>query len=298
MKAIFLSLLFLVGVASAAPISADKATQRNQYASSLNTMAATVMSWYGGLLFEDNDHNNASGQPFFATQWMTESRRSFYPKQIQRIEILSTDVIKGRGQYEYKFKAKALIQYQTDAGVHWQTLHDEFIFEVPLLAQAILKTLKTRLSDDAKRPPAQQYVQAHYRVREFAYAWLAYLDGVDAMKSVIHHKQWQSGVQYSTKIGAISQTGNLTQTLLKRRLSLEKGGHLLRDLSVKTQGDDDKQMIELTMEWEGVNAQGKPVIAKILQQIKYQFTDDGIELISINERHLLPDIAPWTGLLC
>ncbi len=45
------------------------------------------------------------------------------------------------------------------------------------------------------------------------------------------------------------------------------------------------------LEWKGVNDQGKPVIAKIRQELNIQINKDkSWSVVSIKEKHLLPDI--------
>ena len=93
---------------------------------------------------------------------------------------------------------------------------------------------------------------------------------------------------------------SIASALLKRNQSLAKGGHLLRSIDVqKNTGLEDNLTLNLIIEWQGENASGKAVIAKIHQEIDIKILkNNSWEVISIKEEHLLPDLKPWQGLLC
>ncbi len=102
------------------------------------------------------------------------------------------------------------------------------------------------------------------------------------------------------KIGSEDVQGSVSSTLTKRKQYLAKGGHLLRSLDVKKlENKANTFILDLVVEWKGVNQAGKPVLAKIHQEIEYKIQkNNSWTVISIKEQHLLPDIAPWIGLLC
>jgi hypothetical protein len=111
---------------------------------------------------------------------------------------------------------------------------------------------------------------------------------------------WLDKATYSLKIGAEKTQDTITSVLKKKRQLLAKGGHLLRSLDVKKEASNPNIfVIDLILEWKGTNPTGTPVVAKIHQEIKVKIkADKSWEVISINEEHLLPIIAPWMGLVC
>ena len=291
MKSILVMILLFVGAATAAPTDVE---QRVEYTTSLNSMASTIMSWYGSLI--------SSNEPvsFSATDQIWDDYRSRYPEKITQIQITSTDLTKLDTSNNYQFNVQSLVTNKTNDGDHSQLINETFIFQVAPLTKPVIKNLSKDKAEQTKAAQTSEFNRSHYKAREFAYAWLAYLDGVASMKSTIYADQWLDKASYSMKIGGEEIEGSVSSTLNKRQQYLAKGGHLLHSLDVKKQDNKPNTFIlDLIVEWKGVNQTGKPVLAKIHQQIEYTIQkDNSWEVISIKEQHLLPDIAPWIGLLC
>lgn len=285
-------ILLSVGVAAvAAPIEVDK---RIEYTTSLNSMAAKVMSWYGSLI-SSNERISFSD---IAQEW--DSYRSRYPEDITQIQITSTDLIKLGSPYQYQFRINSLLTFTNTSGVHSQSVVETFMFQVQPFSGAILKEVSRNSESEAKVMPTSTFNKLHYKAREFAYTWLAYLDGVDVLKSETKTEGWFDQALYTLKIGDKEISGSVVDTLVKRRKYLTKGGHLLRFLDVqKKHNESNVFVLNITLEWKGVNSAGIPVLAKIQQKIEYQLQENNAwKIILIKEKHLLPDIAPWTELLC
>ena len=79
-----------------------------------------------------------------------------------------------------------------------------------------------------------------------------------------------------------------------------KGGHLLRSVTAKVvEGRPHHFELDIIIDWKGTDPSGIPAIAKINQVIQYKLQEDGnIIVLSIKEKHLLPDLQPWQKLLC
>ena len=113
-------------------------------------------------------------------------------------------------------------------------------------------------------------------------------------------ENWLESVPFSLKIGGVEKQGSLASIMVERQQILAKGGHLLRQLDVnRIAGKEDIFRLDIIVEWKGQNSAGKAVLAKIHQEITIKILNDNSwQVESIKERHLLPDIAPWVGLLC
>lgn len=290
-QSILVIMLFFVGVATAAPTEVD---ERIKYATSLNSIASSMMNWYGSLI---TTKEHISFEPSSA-DW--DKYRTRYPDNITQIQITNTELEKLDVADSYQFKVQLVISYKNSDGEQTQSLDETFLFQVSLFSKAVIKNISRDKEESAKTAHSSRFNRQYYKAREFSYAWLAYLDGVTSMKPTMYGEQWLDKANYSMKIGGEEVTGSVASTLAKRKQYLTKGGHLLRSLELKELADKPNSFIlDLIMEWKGVNTRGKPVLAKIHQQIEYQVQQDNSwQVISIKEQHLLPDIAPWAGLLC
>ncbi len=310
MRSILIMILLSVGVAMAASTEVEK---RIKYTTSLNAMAAIVMNWYGSLITSNEQVT------FVVTEKRWDDYRSQYPEHITQIQITSTDLIRLDTPNQYQFMVESLMRYHKAGGEHSQQRSDTFIFQVDALTKPIIKTISrkslekttsekaTREKEILEKEMLEQtaaFNRSHYKVREFAYSWLAYLDGVEVGVEVlppeINVEEWIKQANYTIKIGGKKIEGSVDSVLNQRKQYLAKGGHLLRSLDVQiVEHKPDTKVVDLILEWKGVNQAGKPVLAKIHQKIEYQIEDSqSWRIISIKEEHLLPNTAPWVGLLC
>ncbi len=293
---------FFMGTAFAVP---TKITDRSEYSTSLNSVASVIMNWYGSLITV-NDKTSANSA--FDTSQINEqllNYRSKYPQNISQIVITSTELSRLSNSNDYQFKVKSKISYKTDDDdkEHSRSLDETFVINGSLLTDKNITPIKAVSLDKAeetKKLETSQYNRAHYKVREFTYAWLAYIDGIKTLAPSMNAKAWINQATYSLKMGAEKTDGSIATVLSKKKELLAKGGHLLRSLDViKNKNNPNVFVIDLVLEWKGTNQTGKSVIAKISQKIKVKInTDNSWEVISIKEEHLLPIIAPWMGLVC
>jgi len=130
-----------------------------------------------------------------------------------------------------------------------------------------------------------------------AYAWLSYLDGATMPD---HIKKQFDQVRYAVTIGNQVWDDSAIAVLNKRQLFLAVGGHILREVKVKPSSQSsDIHIVDLKIEWRGVDKDNTPVWANIKQTIEYRLFNNGEwRMISVKEKHLLPDTEPWIGLLC
>ncbi len=299
--------VFSCSSATAAPTKID---DRVEYSASLNTIASVVMTWYGSLIkpVKSNGANNTIPVNFNArhtfdtinNKW--SKYRSHYPPNIKKILISNTQLLKQKN--EYHFIVNSIISFTQDETSYSKSLKEVFVFSHLILTKAInieSPIISVKLINNRQQASESGvgYDREHYKVTEFIYAWLSHLDGKNTLNAVMNADAWFDKAKYTLNAGADISTGSVTDILKQRNKLLAKGGHLLRSLNVKKSKDDNTLILELILEWEGVNEEGIPVIAKIKQDIKIQIkTDKSWEVISIKEKHLLPDIAPWMGLLC
>lgn len=287
-KSILVIILFSVGVVYAAPTSL-KTAQSIEYTTARNAMAAVVMGWYGSLIA------NKSPAIFNDIPDKWNAYRQQYPQNITQIRITSTDLTQ-QGEATYKFVVNSEVNYEDDAGQHTHVMREVLLFNVPFLSSPVIRDVYKESVKEIAIVEADKYTQAYYKAREFAYTWVSYLDGAKDAAADLALTQ----ATYSTKIGSKTVTGDVPTTLAHRQKLLAKGGHSLRKLAVQpVAGSPDTYLLKLTLTWAGRSAKDKPVIAKIQQQIQYKIQDDGVwQVLSIDEQHVIPDIAPWIGLLC
>ncbi|PCJ30752.1 MAG: hypothetical protein COA90_08270 [Gammaproteobacteria bacterium] len=237
------------------------------------------MNWYGNVL--DSNLN-----------------RSGYPEKVTGLKISKTDLVKLELN-EYSFNVQSKLTYLQDDSMQAKALDETFIFHIGPLGQANITSKVINKDTSVEMMSLATFNHDHYQRREFAYTWLAYLDGV-VMDNNIKDKQWFENAMYTVKMGPKEIKGPILFTLAARKAYLFKGGHLLRSLEVEAlEGRDNTFILELIIDWQGVNAAGKSVLAKIHQTITYQLEENNQwDVMSIEEEHLLPDIAPWQKLLC
>ncbi len=303
---VFFLMLNIAGVAFAAPATLTSAapvkiTDRAEYSTALNSVATVVMNWYGSLISADeNKPKNIDFNTRNITQKWGEYR-SQYPKNISQIFITSTELFKLESSGDYQFKVKIKIAYKQENKALTQLFNETFVFKSTLLDRQsvpVINSIIRNKSEAANSVNSTGFNRSHYKVREFTYAWLTYIDGLNTFKTTMNTEIWLDKATYSLKMGGLQTTGSVASTLEKKKPFLTTGGHLLHSLEVK-HSNDNNFVIDLILEWKGENKAGKPVIARIHQEIEVQINEDGKwEVLSIKEEHLLPIIAPWMGLVC
>jgi hypothetical protein len=251
------------------------------------------MNWYGSLIEKDKE------QTFVDIDNRWKKYRSHYPENIKQIRITATDLTPLTDDKQYQFIVKTLISYtNTDGNTQSQELSETFIFSVPFLSLPLIQHVSIDKTESTTTFETTKYNRSHYKIREFSYSWLAYLDGAE-LAPALYASQWIDKANYTIKIGTKTIQGSVLSALEQRKQYLAKGGHLLRSVDVKKQEGQDTYLLIITAQWKGVNQDGKPVIAKVRQTIKYKvLADHSWQILTIDEQHLLPDIAPWIGLLC
>ncbi len=293
---LFLSSLVLfvslfMGVASGSP-SSSSLMGRPEYSRSLNSIATVMMNWYGSLI------ENKQGVSFspLSLKVALKTYRSHYPKNIQQILITKTNLLKQDNDYLFRVKTKII--YQQDKIKKAISQNEEFIFNKNLLYKAEIKDALLIDRKNITLFKADSFNRLHYKVREFTYAWLSYLDGVKEFKPIMNAEAWLNTASYSLNIANQTSKGSVHKVLKKRALTLNKGGHLLQQLK-RQQLTNNQFTLDLILEWKGFNNKNKPVLARIHQQLTIKINaDKQWEVDSIKENHLLPIIAPWMGLLC
>lgn len=289
---IFIFLLF-AGLASATTTTIQ---DRTEYSRSLNSVATVMMNWYGSLI--ENSDGIVFSDIGFSHNQQAQAYRSQYPKHITQILITKTKLLKLNDRYQFNVTSK--INYKKNNKAFTKIFSETFLFENLLSKHPNIKSAHVNSSKEVDVFTTTAYDAQHYKVREFVYAWLAYIDGVDTLTSVMNAEAWINTASYELDMGALKAKGLIDEVLAKRKDTLAKGGHLLRSLEMKkTKGSNNHFVIDLIIEWKGFNTSGKPVIARINQVLTIRIKKDkSWEIISIKEKHLLPITVPWVGMLC
>jgi len=303
MKTIILMLLLFSGTVFSVP---ENPYERKQYTSSLSSMASMVMRWYSDILDSDTLYSDIPNSGNF---YFDEIKQNYfknfitqYPNDVTQIEIISTDLIQLDKVRQYQFIVGIKLRNKEENIIRTRFMSDTFVFQF----NASQKLELQKVTGSQFQPPEPQssnvisddtFTSSYFKNREVAYSWLSYLDGATMADDI---KQQFDQVPYSLTIGNKSWQDSAISTLNKRQSYLAVGGHVLRVVKEKT-GDlsTDIRIIELTIDWRGVDKNNTPVWANIQQKIKYKLFKNGEwEVISVEEKHLLPDNKPWTGLLC
>ena len=265
------------------------------YTQSLNSMASKLMSWYGSLIMPTRD---IRFQPIDKS-W--QIYRNKYPKNISEIEIIKTDLQRSSSvEGNYTFKVSTAVSHSNGEQVVQKYLDEQFEFNILMNNVAVIMSVNSNSSETIelgnKNISSQTFDGLHFKSREFAYAWLAYLDGAETASTIVRPEK----ANYEIQVGSININKPLLMALQERKQFLAKGGHTLRALELIEVADrPHSYQLDLTMTWKGVNSKNKAVIAKINQKIELKTMADGRwGIISIKEKHLLPDLTPWQDLLC
>ncbi len=302
----------ITGEAFASPVSSSehsKTDQRIEYAVSLNSIASTLMNWYGSLITTNNsqtgeEQGNIENIRFTLINQSWKEHRTFYPEKITSIQILSADMNKQDSPGQYQFEVEILITYMQSDKSKNKLINEIFLFQTSDSSKPEIRKI-TKLEPGLKKITSDvnhtaAFKHQYYKSREFTYAWLAYMDGVKAMGSQINIDSWIDKAIYSVTIGDFELNGQLVSLLQKRNQQLGMGGHLLRSVITKVvEGKPRHFELDIIIDWKGTDPSGIPSIAKINQVIQYKLQEDGSWVVlSIKEKHLLPDLEPWQKLLC
>ena len=267
------------------------------------------MNWYGSLIKINNSQTgehqaNAANIKFSSINQLWHEYRTSYSEKITGIQIMSADMTRQDSPGQYQFEVEMLMTYMQSDTPQNKLIHEMFLFQTSDTSKPEIKQI-TRLTPDLERSVGDTsqtsvFKQQYYKSREFAYAWLAYMDGVKAMGSQINIDHWIDKANYSVKIGSFELDEKVGSALPKRNQYLGIGGHLLRSVTAKeVDGRPHHFELDIIIDWEGTDPSSISAIAKINQVIQYKLEEDGtLIVLSIKEKHLLPDLQTWQKLLC
>ncbi|MCG8324737.1 MAG: hypothetical protein MI673_04405 [Thiotrichales bacterium] len=309
---VYFNLTFNIGEAIASPKSYTgpvNTQERIEYAIALNSIATTLMNWYGSLL--DSDYRTTgAGKPgntnisFSLIDKSWSDYRSTYPEKITGIQITNADLRKQTVSGQYQFEVEVLITFMESDKKTDRIINETFLFHVSTTSKPVISNI-TRASDRLENNSnninqSSAFRHEYYKSREFAYAWLTLMDGINFMGSHINMVNWMGTASYSVKIGNFKLDGQLLSSLKKRNQHLGRGGHLLRSVTAKALENKPHHFeLDLVIDWKGMTPDGKPALAKINQVIHYKLQEDGtLIVLAVNEKHMLPDMEPWQKLLC
>lgn len=286
-----------------------RTNERIEYADSLNSIASTLMNWYGSLI--TTNHRQAGkartniAKMKFPTRFQSwQEYRATYPENITGIKITSADLNKQDSPGQYTFEIEVLMTHMQSNKSEKKLIKESFLFQMsysrtPEIIQVsnLSSTANENLDDSSQTMLNDTH---YYKSRKFAYGWLAYMGGMNVMGSQINIENWIDKANYSVKIGGFELNEKVASSLHKRNQHLGKGGHLLRSIASKTiDGLNNHYELDIIIDWKGTDPGGTPAIAKINQVIQYKLQEDGsLIVLSIKEKHLLPDLEPWQNILC
>ncbi len=262
------------------------------YAQSLNTTAALVMNWYGNRI----DDKQYSIAPLF-TDSLQKKHQDDYPDNLigitlEKAGLKTTD--KG-----LVFSVSGQLQFDKNGEIYQKPLTDSFQFQRKSLTQ--IQSINIAPTDDVVGVTDKHRLndKGYYQSRGFAYAWLAYLNGVKEVESWINLADWHNTVDYQLTDRGNTEQGSLTDMLKKSQQQLGGGRYLLKKMNVIRNDQKTNQgTITLSIDFVG-EEDSIPTIGNIQQTIKYQIDENGYwKIIRINEKHLIPNPQPWQEILC
>jgi len=309
---VVLSSVVITGEAFASPDSyseLSKTDDRIEYAVSLNSMASKLMNWYGSLII--TNHSQAGKERTnivkikFPTRFqLWKEHRATYPEKITGIQIRSADLNKQGSSGQYEFEIEVLMTHMQSDKSEKKLIKELFLFQISDSRQPeIIQVSNLSPTANENLNHSSQTILndlLYYKSREFAYGWLAYMDGVNVMSSQINIENWIDNANYSVKIADFELNEQVASSLQKRNQHLGKGGHLLRSIASKMiEGLNNHYELDIIIDWKGTDPSGTPAISKISQVIQFKLQEDGsLIVLSIKEKHLLPDLEPWQKILC
>ncbi len=291
LKYVFILLISLVSI----EVFSENRIPVKEHPSSLNSMVAQLMGWYGRLLPAERN--------IFFNQIDKEFKDSLkqYPHDIEHLKIISSQLVNSSKKGLLQFNVTINIKSKKPAGSIWMTIKEQFLFNEKKDGSIVLEKiiLKGKLTEE-ERELSENTNRMYFKSREFAYSWLAYMDGFGSVKKTINLESWIESSVYNVQIGSKQINGSVASSLRQRSVYLHTGQHTLRSIDI-TQDDESQNtyVLDLTMDWKGFNVKTVPVIAKINQKIKIKINNDGTwYVLFIEEKHLIPDLTPWQNLLC
>ncbi len=287
----------------------SKADERIEYAVSLNSIASTLMNWYGSLITINNSRTeeqqaDVANIRFTLIDQSWNEYRTVYPEKITSIQIINADMNKQDSPGQYQFEVEVLMTYIQSGTPQNKLVHETFLFQLSDSSNPKIKQVTRRIpnleNSTSESSQTATFKHEYYKSREFVYAWLAYMDGLEAMGSRINTDIWLDKASYLVKIGDFELDEKVASSLPKRNQHLGIGGHLLRSVTAKELEDRPHHFeLDIIIDWKGTDPSGIPAIAKINQVIQYKLQEDGSWVVlSIKEKHLIPDLKPWQKLLC
>jgi len=243
---------------------------------SINSSVATLMDWYAQLL-------SKKPQGKFVSQ---------YPQNIQQIKITKIKFIDSEQNNRHKFNVELLLTYKKANKQVGKVVNETLVFSLSSLDKPTLSKIIKREEGFATAVNDKKFNQLYYQKRQFVYAWLAWLDGEQSRLPSVENK-----ATYEVNIAGKKIQGNVFSSLKKRSQYLYKGKHLLHSMKVKSL-KNNRFVFSIIAEYKGVNDKNQKVIAKIKQTIDAKLKNNIWQIITIKEKHLLPNIAPWVGFVC
>lgn len=242
---------------------------------SINSSVATVMDWYAQLLSK-----NPQGELF-----------NQYPQKIQQIKIIKIDFIDTKKVNRHQFDVQLLLTYEGADKPISKIINETLVLHLSSKIPRIEKIIKGKEKMVATLSNKDRS-QLYYQQRRFIYAWLAWMDGEQSRLPIAGKQS-----SYVINIAGNQIQGNVFSALKKRSQYLYKGKYLLHSMDIKALGGN-AFIFNIIVEYKGVNANNQSVVAKIQQNIHAQLINNTWQIITIKEKHLLPDIAPWIGFVC
>ncbi len=274
-------------------------TDSLSYAQSLNTTAALVMNWYGNHIDDPMNNGKYPIKPLFTDNFQKKYQTA-YPDNLIGVTLEKADLI--ATDNGLTFSVSGQLQFDKNGEIYQKPLTDSFQFQGKDSSQIThIQSIKITTSDDIVGVTDKHRLndKGYYQSRGFAYAWLAYLNGVKNVASWINLADWQNTVEYQITDRGNSEKGLLTDTLKKHQKLLGNGRYLLKKMNVIREDKTPHQgTMTLFIDFVG-EEDGIPTVGNLQQTLEYEVDEKGNwKIIRIIEKHLVPNPQPWQEILC
>ncbi len=198
------------------------------YAQSLNATAALVMNWYSSRM----SNKQYPIAPLF-TDDVQKKYQGDYPDNLIGVTLEKADLI--TTDNSLTFSVSGQLQFDKNGEIYQKPLTDSFQFQGKDSTQITnIQSINITPTDDVIGVTDKHRLndKGYYQSRGFAYAWLAYLNGVNNVASWINLADWQQTVDYQLTDRGNTEQGSLTEMLKKSQQQLGSGRYLLKKMTV------------------------------------------------------------------
>lgn len=260
------------------------------YAKSLNSVATLVMGYYGFLLSKGNER-----KPYLVSDSLVLSVSDEMRGELTGITINKAELSGDSNNGNLVFNVDATIQYQRNQQLYQQDISEAFTFND--LTPATIKSVERLSSGEVSAVVTNNTLNDlnYYQQRQWIYAWSALLNGSPTQSLTTADT---AAIDYQLIVGKPRFDGRFSDGIDTQKSIVGNGQYLLREVKPLPTTNDEQPLVALYFDFTG-QKDGTPVLANIEQTIRYQTVGTNqFKILSLVEKHLIPNPQPWQSILC